>query len=117
MLNKILAIPLVLAALALLAYKLYFWIMPQVIVENLYGEAISSVSIQLPTSQLVFDNIRPNSRFAIAHKPPTQDGNYNYLVLFMSGKSMHGECGTITANHYQQHMTLTIDARQQVSCQ
>lgn len=60
--------------------------MPRVVVENISGEAIKLVEVNLPSNKLVFDSMAVPGVHTIHYSLSQGDGTYKYRVVFSSNE-------------------------------
>lgn len=97
-------------------YKVYFMIMPQVVVENFAGERIKLFEVVLPSNKLNFGTLEAGSINAIYYSLDQADGTYRYRVVFYDDYEKTGECGDITKNELGKTYKFTILSKREVSC-
>ncbi|WOT05536.1 hypothetical protein [Shewanella youngdeokensis] len=101
---------------AVVGYYSYFFIMPSVEINNQSGQLLTRAEINLPKSNLVFDNIKPAQSLRIHHSNDQADGAYIYHIKLSSGEQVEGRCGAISSDQYMKVQTITINNDHQVSC-
>ena len=97
-------------------YAAYFVLMPRVVVENISGESIKLVEVNLPSNKLVFDAMAEASTHTIYYSLNQGDGVYKYRVVYMDGQIRTGECGYVSANEYFKSFRFVLRPNRVVTC-
>jgi hypothetical protein len=90
--------------------------MPRVVIENISGESIKSVEVNLPSNKLIFDHMPEGSIYTIYYSLNQSDGVYEYRVVYMDGDATVGECGYVTANEIGKSYRFTLRVERVVTC-
>ena len=107
---------LVISIFMLSMFKLYFMVMPEIVVTNKSGLHVKVVTIQLPSNKIEFDTILPGESYTIYYNLEQADGTYKYSIQFETGETLKGECGYLTHNEIGKAFQLIIHNINKVSC-
>lgn len=89
---------------------------PRLTVINDSTALLTQVSVHLPRSRVIFDNVAPGDSASIFHGAQQAEGRYNYIVVGEDGNRQVGSCGKMRESAYGLRMTIRVDADFSVEC-
>lgn len=89
---------------------------PEVVIVNQSSQNVNEVTVELPSSRIVFGSISPKSESTIFYSWSQAEGRYEYQVSFAGGSSQTAKCGYVTHHEIGKRLTLIIHADLTVTC-
>lgn len=89
---------------------------PEVVIVNRSSQNVNEVIVKMPSSQIVFGSIPPESESTIFYSWSQAEDMYEYQVSFADGSNRTAKCGYVTNHEIGKRLTLIVHADSTVTC-